>query len=135
MRTIAFIYLLFMSPVLFACGSAGDDVPILICDDGVNASNVDSMKDSALSGSPDAAMALFWAVLDDGDKEGALFWSQIAMENGSKAGRHGHASLLMQRGDAASLKRARFHLGVLIKDGDKDAAVLLEKLDEMEGLE
>lgn len=126
---LMFCGLLSVVPQVMACQplkQAGE--PTLICDGQISPEQMESTINIALSGDEDAAMRLLWDALDEGKREEAIYWAQIAMENGSQAGRHGYASLLIQKGDERSLRRARFHLNILIAQGDQDAKVLLEKL-------
>lgn len=124
--------LLFSGALLVAsggCYSSDIKKPVSICGGELSCEEVGGPIESALSGSPEAALELFWASLDKGEKEEALYWARIAMENGSQAGRHNYASLLIRQGDARSLQRARYHLKILVRQGDKDAAVLLEEAE------
>lgn len=118
-----------MLAVSAGCFSSEPDKPINLCGGDVSCEEIEGLTRGALDGSPDAALKLFWTSFDEGKMEDALYWAQVAMENGSQAGRHNYASLLIQRGDAKSLARARYHLKILVKQGDKDAIVLLKEAE------
>lgn len=120
--------LLFSSALLAAsggCHSTEPEKPDFSCDSKLSCGQFEELTQSALNGSADAALDLSWASLDKGDKEEALYWAQIAMENGSAAGRRNYAFLLSERGDAKSLARARYHLRALVSQGYEGADVLL----------
>lgn len=88
-----------------------------------------SLNEAALNGSAEDALKLFWFHLDRGDKDEALYWAQVAMENGSPVGRHNYASLLAERGDVRSLARAKYHLLILVGQGNRDAESLLREVE------
>lgn len=88
-----------------------------------------SLSEAALKGSAEDALKLFWFHLDRGDKDEALYWAQVAMENGSSVGRHNYASLLVERGDVRSVARAKYHLRILADQGNKDAQSLLREIE------
>ena len=94
-----------------------------------SAEEVVRFERDALKGGQDSAVQLIWVSLDEGKKEEAIFWAQVAMENGSAVGRHNYASLLAQRGDFRSLSRAKYHLDYLASQGDGDAKVLLKDVE------
>ncbi|MDO5505073.1 MAG: hypothetical protein Q4F49_02130 [Pseudoxanthomonas suwonensis] len=107
------------------CHSTEPEKPDFSCDGELSCGQLEELTESALNGSANAALDLFWASLDKGEKEEALYWAQIAMENGSAAGRRNYASLLSEKGDAKSLARARYHLRMLVSQGYEGADVLL----------
>jgi len=124
---------LLFSGALFAmsggCHSTELEKPVFYCDGELSCGQLEELAKSALNGSADAALDLSWAHLDKGEEDEALYWTQIAMENGSPAGRHNYASLLIRKGDMRSLLRARYHLKILVEQGDSDSAVLLEEAE------
>jgi TPR repeat protein len=116
-----------------ACMSAEkeEEQPVSICEDfEFSCTEVAGLSDAALAGSAEAALKLFWFYLDRENKDEALYWAQVAMENGSAVGRHNYASLLADRGDSRSLARAKFHLRALVEQGDKDAESLLREIEK-----
>jgi len=120
---------LLFSGALFAasggCHSTEPEKPDFSCDSELSCGQIEDLTQSALNGSADAALDLSWTSLDKGDKEEALYWAQIAMENGSPAGKRNFAFLLSEKGDAKSLVRARYHLRALVSQGYEGADVLL----------
>jgi len=130
MRSIAILS--FSSALLIvssACRASEPEIPFNLCGEEAMYAESEDLTQIALDGSSDAALKLFWASLDNGKMEDALYWAQIAMENGSEVGRHNYASLLVQKGDARSLSRAKYHLTKLAAGGDRDAAVLLREAE------
>jgi len=112
------------------CMSAEQEKPVNLCGDyDFSCTEVAGLNESALAGSADAALKLFWFYLDQENEDEAIFWAQVAMENGSPVGRHNYASLLVKRGDVRSLARAKYHLKALVEHGDKDAASLLREVE------
>lgn len=111
------------------CHSIEPEKPDFSCDSELSCGQIESLTESALNGSADAALDLSWASLDKGEKEDALYWAQIAMENGSSAGRRNYASLLSEKGDTKSLTRARYHLRMLVSQGYEGADVLLRVVE------
>ncbi len=110
--------------------SAEQEEPVSICEDyEFSCAQVSGLNETALAGSARDALKLYWFYLDQGNKDEAVFWAQVAMENGSPIGRHNYAYLLAERGDARSLARAKYHLRALAEQGDKDAASLLRKIE------
>jgi len=112
------------------CQSNGHGQPVSICGNGLSCEDAKGMEVRALDGDGEAAIELFWDASDNDRKDDALFWAQIAMENGNSAGRHNYAVLLMEKGDLRSLMRARFHLKILVAQGDKDSGVLLSDVEK-----
>jgi len=92
-------------------------------------SELADLSESALAGSAEDALKLSWFYSDQGNKDEEFFWTQVAMENGSAAGRHNYASVLVERGDARSLARAKYHLKALVEQGSKDAESLLREVE------
>ena len=107
------------------CHSMEQEKPDFSCDSELSCGQIAGLTESALNGSADTALDLSWASLDKGEKENALYWAQIAMENGSLAGRRNYAFLLSEKGDVQSLTRARYHLRALVSQGYSGADVLL----------
>ncbi|WP_156890114.1 hypothetical protein [Silanimonas lenta] len=123
----ALVFLLSASTQVFA---EGGEKPVDISHQfEIEESNLNSKVESALNGSPQDALDVFWFYLDRGNKDEALYWSRVAMENGSDLGRKNYASLLLERCDQRSVARARFHLRILVNQGNEDAQVLLNKLN------
>ena len=111
-------------------GRTGQVPPAMLCeDDEHSCGEVVALETKALSGSDKAALSLYWYHLGRDDKNEAMYWAQIAMENGSEVGRFNYASMLAERGDPRSLARAKFHLAALAVQGDVDAAWLLRHVD------
>lgn len=92
-------------------------------------SELAGLSESALAGSAEDALKLSWFYSDQGNKDEEFFWTRVAMENGSAAGRHNYASLLVERGDSRSLARAKYHLKALVEQGNKDAESLLREVE------
>lgn len=112
------------------CMSADKEHPVSICEDyDFTCGEVADLSESALSGSAEDAIKMYWSALDKDNTEDAMFWARVAMENGSAIGRHNYASLLSRRADVGSLIRAKFHLKALVSQGDKDAEPLLREVE------
>jgi len=111
---------------------AEDERPILLCSYYSN-DEISEMADDALNGSQDKALSLYFQFRDIHDYAQALYWAQIAMENGSQLANKFYIDALIEKGDIHSLKRARYHLSNLIQGnpGDKeDLIVIANKIEE-----
>jgi TPR repeat protein len=117
-------------PAIAQDGRENNVPPVLLCeDDDYSCGEVVDLESKALSGSEKEALSLYWYYLGRDERSEAMYWAQIAMENGSEVGRFNYASMLAERGDPRSLARAKFHLAEMAAQGDADAASLLRRID------
>lgn len=91
------------------------------------------LEDEAISGSADAARRLssFYDMVKHDDKQ-ATHWAQIEAENGSPIGQYRYAFRLYKDPDPKVRARARYWLGLALKNGVPHAASLLKEMDENE---
>jgi len=109
-----------------------DTPPNFLCPD-YSEEGIHAMMEAALDGSQNDALHLYFEFIEKHDYIQAVYWAQIAMENGSQEGKKFYIDALIEKGDIHSLKRARYHLSNLIQGnpGDKeDLIVIANNIEE-----
>jgi TPR repeat protein len=89
------------------------------------------LEPKALGGSTEAALRLcnFFDFIRMDHNE-AMFWVQIAAENGGHISEYNYGSMLYEDPNPRNRQRARFWLERAAKNGDEKAKILLRKLTE-----
>jgi len=109
-----------------------DTPPVLLCPD-YSEEEIHAMMEAALDGSQDNARYLYFEFIGKNDNIQALYWAQIAMENGSQEGRKYYVDALVLKGDMQSLKRARYHLNKMMEDDLENKEDLIVIANNIEG--
>jgi len=113
-----------------------DTPPVLLCPD-YSEEEIHAMMEAALDGSQDNALYLYFEFIGKHDNAQALYWAQIAMENGSQPARRFYIDALVEKGDINSLKRARYHLNKIIENDieNKEDLIIIANNIELKLLE
>ena len=124
----AVLVLLFAPPITWLAA----DGSLEPCEDrDFSCGDIQTLAERGLEGDAHAALKLSWLYADRDDERAQVFWTRVAVENGSVIARHNYAVLLSQRSERACLVRSRLLLSTLIKEGlgDATAPALLKTVE------
>ena len=109
--------------------AAEKEKPTLLCGEQYSCSQVAELNDAALAGSAEAAFKLQAFYFNQDNIDEAIYWAQVAVENGSSQGRYAYAFLLNLRGMPRDLARAKYHLKIAAGQGHPLAESLLFEVE------